>query len=236
MNWLVIPIIFGAMFIQSLAGFGSALIAMPLLLLVFSDKPDVARAAFVITSQFGGIYFLWQYRKEWNWRTIVPIIAGALIGIPLGVYIAVILDKDTFMVLLGIVCIGYALYALSGFTMPELQERWGILFGLFSGLLHGAYNVGGPPLVMYGVSRRWKPTLFKCNTATIFFVMGAFVIAAHVQQGNVTGEVLQNAFLMIPSMYIAMFLGFSLDRFVKPEPFRKGVSILLIILGLTLIF
>ena len=87
--------------------------------------------------------------------------------------------------LLGIVSIAYALYALSGLTMPELQERWGIVFGLFSGLLHGAYNVGGPPLVMYGVSRRWKPTLFKCNMASTFFVMGAFVIAAHFQQGNI---------------------------------------------------
>lgn len=236
MNWLVIPIMFAAFFIQSIAGFGSALIAMPFLLMVFSNDPEVARAAFAISAQFGGLYFLWQYRKEWNWRTILPLVAGSLIGIPLGVYIAVLLDKDTFMLLLGIVSIGYALYALSGLTMPELQERWGLFFGMFSGLLHGAYNVGGPPLVMYGVSRRWKPTLFKCNTATMFFVMGIFVIAAHFQQGNVTGEVLQNVLVMIPSMYIAMFLGFSLDRFVKPKPFRIGVSLLLIVVGLTLIF
>jgi hypothetical protein len=227
---------FGAMFIQSLAGFGSALIAMPLLLMVFSDKPEVARAAFAITAQFGGIYFLYQYRKEWNWRSILPIVAGSLIGIPLGVYVVVMLEKETFMLLLGIVSIAYAAYSLSGLRMPELQERWGIFFGLFSGLLHGAYNVGVPPLVMYGVSRRWKPTLFKCNTATTFFVMGLFVIGAHFQQGNVSGEVLQNVMVMIPSMYLAMFLGFSLDRFVKPKPFQIGVSLLLIILGLTLIF
>lgn len=233
MNWLVIPIAFFAMLIHSMAGFGSALIAMPFLIAVLG--PDMARPAFSIATQFTGIYFLYQYRAELSWRMILPLVLGSLVGIPLGFYVAVLLDEATFMLVLGFITIAYALYSLSGLTIPQLKERWGLLLGLLAGLLHGAYNVGGPPLVMYGISQRWKPTLFKCNTASIFFVMGAFIVAGHFQQGNVTTEVLQNTALMTPTMFIAMYAGFSLDRFVKPRPFRIGVSLLLLIIGIKLI-
>jgi uncharacterized protein len=234
MNWLVIPIAFGAIFIQSIAGFGSALVAMPFLIAILG--PDTARPAFAIATQFTGFYFLYQYRAEWNWRTITPLIIGSLVGIPLGFYVAVLLDKETFMLLLGIITISYALYSLSGLTMPELKQRWGLGFGFFSGLFHAAYNLGGSPLVIYGLSQRWKPTLFKCNIAIMFFVMGIFIVAGHFQQGNITTEVLQNVALMTPTMFIAMFAGFSLDRFIKPKPFRIAVSLLLVIVGLRLIF
>jgi hypothetical protein len=236
MNWLVIPIAFAAMFIHAMAGFGSALIAMPFLLLVFSDSPDNARAIFAIAAQASYFYFLFQYRKEWNWRNLVPLLLGSLIGIPLGFYVAVLLNEETFMLVLGIITIAYALYTLSGLTMPEMKERWGLVFGMFSGLLQGAYNVGGPPLVMYGLSQNWQPALFKFNATAMFFLMGLFIIGGHYQQGNLTQDVLINGLVMIPAMFLALFAGFSLDRFVRPKAFRIGVSILLIILGLTMIF
>lgn len=234
MNWLVIPIAFAAIFLQSIAGFGSALLAMSFLIGILG--PDEARSTFAIATQFSGLYFLYQYRAEWNWRLIFPLVIGSLVGIPLGFFVANLLDKETFMIILGIITTAYALYSLSSLTMPELNERWGLVFGLFSGLLHGAYNVGGSPLVMYGISQRWRPTLFKCNTSVMFFVMGIFIIAGHYQQGNVTSEVWQNVAIMVPTMFVAMFLGFSLDRFIKPEPFRVGVSILLLLIGIKTLY
>jgi uncharacterized membrane protein YfcA len=232
MNPLVIPIIFFAYLIQAFLGFGSGLIAMPMLIAVLS--PDLARPAFALLSIVSGPVFLYKYRHDWQWSDVWRLLLATLIGIPLGMFLAKNVDEHTFMLVLGFLLIIYALYGLFGFKLPELSQPWGYLFGLISGFLHSAYNVGGPPLVMYCASHDWTPRRFKGNMQVLFFFMGFFIIASHFLQGNITLPVLQNLGLMIPSMLSALALGFYLDKFVKPTVFRKAVLLFLIVLGVSL--
>jgi uncharacterized protein len=234
MNPLVIPIIFFSMYIQSLLGFGSALIAMPMLIAVLG--PDEARPAFAILAQVAGLVFTYRYRHDWQWGDMWRALAAAVVGIPLGVLLADTVDQQSFMLILGLLLILYALYGLFGYKLPELGQRWSYLFGIVSGFLHSAYNVGGPPLVMYCTSQDWTPRRFKGNMQVLFFFMGWFVIATHFIQGRITLPVLQNELLMIPAMLAAIWLGFRTDKYIKPLIFRKAVLILLILLGLSLIF
>ncbi|MEO1289315.1 MAG: sulfite exporter TauE/SafE family protein [Chloroflexota bacterium] len=233
MNPLVIPIIFVAMFIQSLAGFGSALIAMPLLLLIL--PPDVARPLFVLVGQTAGLMFMFEYRKEWQFTDIRWLLLGSLIAVPIGTWVANTMTEDMFMLVLGIILIGYASYALSGVRLPELKGLWGSFFGFCSGVLHSAYNVGGPPLVMYNSTQDWEARRFKGNTQAIFFVMGFFVIYEHIRAGNMSLTVFQNYLLMTPTMLIALLLGFRLEKYIKQTIFRKMVLVLLMIIGLNLL-
>lgn len=234
MNPLVIPIVFAAMFIQSLAGFGSALIAMPFLIALLG--PDAARPAFALMGQTAGILFMLKYRHDWQLLDIRLLVVGTLAGIPLGAWIATALSEDVFMVLLGIITLAYALYAISGFTLPLLKTRWSSLFGFFSGILHSAYNVGGPPLVMYATTQDWEARRFKGNLQAIFFVMGIFVIATHAIEGRMTSVVFQNYVLMAPTMVIALQVGFWAEKYISQPLFRKGVLALLVCIGLSLIF
>src|SRR5690606_30207986 len=107
MNFWVIPIIFVAMFIQAMAGFGSALIAMPMLLLVLS--PDEARPAFAILAQLAGLVFVYKYRQDWRLTDIWRLLLAAAIGIPFGVLLADNLDEQSFMFLLGVLLVVYAI-------------------------------------------------------------------------------------------------------------------------------
>ncbi len=233
MNPLVIPIIFVAMFIQSLTGFGSALIAMPFLIAVLGA--DVARPVFILVGQTAGLMFMYEYRSNWQFADVKLILVGTLMGIPIGTWVASRMQEDTFMLVLGIILISYATYALSSFTLPQLKRGWGTLFGLFSGILHSAYNVGGPPLVMYNTTQDWEVRRFKGNTQAVFFVTGFFVIFEHIRLGNITTPVLQNYFIMAPTMAIALLLGFRLERYIKQAMFRKILLGLLFIIGLSLV-
>src|SRR5690606_15493479 len=108
-------------------------------------------------------------------------------------------------------------------------------FGFCSGILHSAYNVGGPPLVMYNSTQDWQARRFKGNTQAIFFVTGLFVIFEHFRAGHMTNAVFQNYLLMAPTMVIALLLGFRLEKYIKQSVFRKMVLILLLIIGLSLV-
>ena len=235
MNFLVILIVFFAFFTQSLAGFGSALIAMPFLIAILG--PDVARPAFILVAQTAGLLFMIQYRRDWQFSDIKLALIGTLIGIPVGTWVANIMTEETFMLVLGIILIGYAGYALANFKLPSLHPAWASLFGFFSGLLHSAYNVGGPPLVMYhSTHEHWLARRFKGNTQAIFFVMGFVVIYEHYRMGNITPAVIQNYAIMTPTMAVALLLGVWAEKFIKQDVFRKMVMLLLICIGIKLIF
>lgn len=233
MKPLVIPIIFVAMFTQSMVGFGSALIAMPFLLTILGA--DVARPAFMMVAYTGGIVLMWQYRKDWQFPDVKFVIVGTLIGIPAGTWVAKTLNENTFMLVLGVITITYAAYALSGFKLSEIRNEWGAFFGFCSGILHSAYNVGGPPLVMYNSTHDWKARQFKGNTQIVFFIMGMFVIFEHYREGNITPLVLQNYFMMMPAMIVGVFLGLRAEKYIKQSIFRKIVLVLLLIIGLNLV-
>ncbi len=234
MEYAVIPIIFAAFFIQSLTGFGSALIAMPFLIALLG--PDVARPVFILVGHTAGMMFLYEYRKDWQFPDVKLVLLGTLVGIPVGTWVANAMAQDTFMLALGIIIICYSLYALSGFKLKKLHHRWGTFFGFCSGILHSAYNVGGPPLVMYNSTHNWEARRFKGNTQAAFFLMGWIVIFEHFRSGNMNMVVFQNYLLMLPAMLLALFLGFRAEKYIKQDIFRKLVMVLLLIIGLKLLF
>ena len=65
--------------VHSTAGFGSALVAMPILTLVLS--PAVATPLQNTVGLFLCALIWYQHRDQWPWRDSVPIIAFSLLGV-----------------------------------------------------------------------------------------------------------------------------------------------------------
>jgi hypothetical protein len=231
----IILVLFFASFTHSLTGFGFALIAVPLtieLLGAQTAAPLVAVAS--ITSE---IILLIRYRHAINFRALGRLSVASVIAIPLGVALLQAFDERVMLTLLGLFIMGYALYSLFNMRLPHIQHpRWAYGFGFASGLLSGAYNIGGPPVVIYGSCRRWTPVEFKSNLQGFFLINSITVITTHMLAQHFTPVVWQNYVLALPGIALGLILGLSFDRFIKPEVFRKLVLVLLIVLGLNLIF
>jgi uncharacterized membrane protein YfcA len=232
---LLIAIIFIAYFTQSVAGFGSALIAMPLLIVAIGTQP--AAALIALTSFVVQFALIVRYWRALNLRTVARLAATSVIGVPLGVQIVKIADERLIFTLLGLILISYALYGLLNFRLPEIKNpRWAYGFGFIGGILSGAYNVGGPPVVIYGTCARWEPAEFKGNLQTIGQINAVIVIAAHARSNHFTPEVWNYFLLAVPGMVLGLIIGLSLDRYISPTLFRKIVQVLLVFLGLKLLF
>lgn len=233
---LVIMLVMGfAMFVQGAAGFGSALIAMPLLISLLGLK--VAAPSFALIAQTAGVMTLWHYRQHFSVREVWRVLLASLLAIPFSITLAHSLDEHVALGLLGTVIVVYAVYGLWGRGLPPFTNpRWGYVFGIANGLLHGAYNTGGPPLVMYGTAMRWPPAVFKAHLQTIFFLNGLLVIATHAVNGRMTPLVWHYYLVMLCPVFVGLILGQRLDGVINPVVFRRGVLVLLLVIGVTLIF
>jgi len=235
MNILLVGlIVFLAVFTQSLSGFGSALVAMALLPAVIGIQlatPLVAVVALVLE-----IVLIIRFRQSLDVRDIWRVILAALIGTPLGVYFLSNVDENISLTVLGLVIAGYAIYALLGLNMPRLNRPvWAYLAGLFGGLLGGAYNTSGPPVILYADCRRWPPDVFKSNLQGYFVVSSVAILASHALSGNLTPQVWNLFWWTIPFIVIGLIAGLSLDRWLNPVTFRRMVLVLLVVMGIRLI-
>jgi uncharacterized membrane protein YfcA len=183
------------------------------------------------------IILVLRYRRDLNLLAVWPIALTSIVGIPIGVWALKGVNENTFLCILGVVIAGYALYALLNVRLPELRHPlWAYAVGFLAGMLGGAYNTSGPPVIVYGNCRGWSPAEFKGNLQGFFVINSAFVVVNHALQGNLTSDVWKFYVWTLPFLALAILIGTSLDRYLDPERFRKVVLILLVLMGVRLIF
>lgn len=235
MNFALVGfIVFIGIFTQSMIGFGVALISMPLLIRIL--EPSDAATLVALFSLPLQVLIIWRYRRSLEIRPFWRVIVGSVIGIPLGVALLSYLDRQIILTALGVLLIGYALYSLLNLRLPEIrQPGWGFGVGLASGVLSGAYNTGGPPMVIYGTCLRWESAKFKANMQAMLMVNSLIVISAHVLAGHVTTVVLKNLAVALPIVLIGTACGFWASRYVNERAFKKAVLILLLLIGVRLL-
>jgi uncharacterized membrane protein YfcA len=232
-NWLALLVVFFAVITQTLTGFGSGLVSMaflPGMLGIRTASPLVA--LFTGTME---LILLVRFRAAFNLRAVWRLALATLLGLPLGVWALRSLSEQILLPVLGVVMTGYALYALFNLKLPRLEHpAWAYLTGFLSGILSGAYSVGGPPVIVYGNCRGWQPDEFKSNLQGFFLLNDGLAIIYHAIAGNLTHAVWTGFLWSLPVLGLGLLAGAGLDRFLNPQSFRKLVLILLVIMGMRL--
>jgi hypothetical protein len=227
---LIAVIVFFAILTQAISGFGLALVAMPLLVQIVTPLEAASLVALMaVTTQ---LIMLMRYRRALRIGGLWRLMVGSLIGIPIGVVALSRLDGRIILTALGVILVSYALYSLFAPPLPEIKNaNWGFGFGFASGLLGGAYNTGGPPYAIYGMSQRWETSIFKANMQVLLMVNSISVVIAHIIVGHYTEPVLRNYALALPMILAGALAGFWLDRYINEAVFRKLVLVLLLLIG-----
>lgn len=224
----------GAALVNSLAGFGIALLAMPLLI-----GPIGLKTAAPLIGLVGIILRLLSVYLEGvsiDFRQIRWMVLGGLMAVPIGVAMIDRVDERFLKLLLGIILVGYVTYRLLKRTeFRPIPNRFGFIFGFLGGLFGGAFNTSGPPVIIYSDSQQWRPEVFKVHLQTYFLCNATIGIFSHYAAGNYTNEVFYYVAYAIPVLIGGTFLGRWLNRFVGPQVFKATVLTLLVVLGVRLI-
>lgn len=132
------------------------------------------------------------------------------------------------------------LYGLFGLARPGKRlerERKGFpwIIGWTAGVLGGAYNTNGPPIVAYGMLRGWPPESFRATLQGYFLPTGLAILAGHGLAGLWTGTVLRSYVVALPAIVLGVFLGARLNKKVTHAVFAKLVYASLAVMGAVLL-
>ncbi len=227
-------VIFIAAALHGAFGFAFVLIAVPLL----SSFQDI-RVTIPLISLFfvllSGIRSV-QLRNEFDYKKTIPLLIGAAFGIPLGIYLLSVVSERLMKSALGIVIILYSAHSLMFKRISFRPPEWSAyLFGFFSGVLGGAFNMTGPPVVLYAFTRMWTKTIIFGSLNFYFLITSIVVVVFHVMAGNMTREVTLSFITFLPALFAGMYLGGRIFIRVNDENYRNGLHILLTLAGAMLL-
>src|SRR4051794_39260233 len=149
MNWFFLG---GALacagFVQGLTGFGFGLVSMSLMPLFMNVKE--AAAISTVFSLLATVTTFIRHAKDYNWRLGFVFLLSVCVGVPVGVYFLDRTSEPLLVHVLGALMLALACYEFFWKRkMSNVPTTLTVPFGVFSGALSGAFNLGGTPTAAY---------------------------------------------------------------------------------------
>lgn len=217
--------------IRQISGFGFALVSMPLVTMILGIRvatPFVAIAA--TTVGFIMIQSNWRHADR---RMLLQLFGWALLGIPLGIILFGYLPEIWVKRGLGALLVFYSIFALVQPELPLIRNHWlTLVCGFTSGILTGAYNTGGPPVVVYGTLRHWTPDQFRATLQLFFLLVTGMAMIGHGLAGLWTAEIWWLYLYSLPGLILGQLLGDKLHRMIPRHHFNRMIYGMLIVTGL----
>ncbi len=233
MSTLLFLIIFLAALQQSLSGFGFALVSMPLLVTMLG-LPVAAPLVAGLALELNIINSI-RWRKSMDFHEIRRLGIWLLLGVPLGVLSVDYLPEEALKRGLGALLVGYALFALlKPEKLPVISRRWAYPAGFLAGVLGGAYNTSGPPLILYGHLRQWPEYRFRAVLQGVFALSAALVVTGHGLAHHYTPAVLRVLAVGALAAGLGVAAGSWLDRRLQARHLRVWIILVTLVLGVAL--
>lgn len=232
---IALPTVAIAYIIFGIAGFGTALIAAPVLAHLMPVATIVPLLALLdcAAAVINGVRLSDKIaRDELKW--LIPLmVAGSVAGAALLLYIA----PRPMMIALGIFV---ALYALNGLFAPlpttHLSRRWVGLFGSVGGVFSAMFGSGGFIYAMY-LSRRLDDKDAIRATQSTLIALSTFTRAVIFLFAGVYTDwhIAVLAIALVPGMVLGTWIGHHVTLRLSRERFLRLLYVVLFASGLTLV-
>jgi uncharacterized membrane protein YfcA len=220
-------------FVMGLAGFGIALVALAFL--PFLMPAATAIVLMTLYALVFAVVILVPLRREVT-VGVRELLAGTLLGTPVGVWTLATLSASTLHRLIGLMLVVAVLLEWLG-RYPETLRGpwWGLGAGAAAGVVGGAVGTPGPPVILYAAAQRWSPRTMKANLQVFFAVNQAAILAGYWWAGLLTADVLRLALTFAVPALAGVAAGVMLFNRIDAARFRRVVFALLFVSGVVLL-
>lgn len=225
---------FAAGFIQGLTGFGSALVAIPLLTLLFDIKTVIPLT--LLNGLVIVVYLFVRLQSHISRQRVTPLCISSIPGLVIGVTLLKTSPSKEISIALGMLIIAYSLYSLLFKpTRKKLKRRWAYVAGFSTGLTGGAFSAGGPPVIIYSALSDWNKDEIKATLTSFFLFNSLLTIPMYCIGGLITWQIVKYWLYSGPAVLLGTLCGLLCSRRLSTKQYLNMVYILLGLLGTMMI-
>ena len=232
----MVAILLAAYFIRGITGFGSGLIAVPLLALFLPLKfvvPLILLLDFTASLVMGGFHF-----RRVKWGEIGVLIPFGIIGVVLGTSLLVNLPPGPMLMALAGFVFVFAVRSVFNIRGDKpIGRGWGVPAALTGGTVGALFGTGGPPYVIYLTHRIHEKSDLRATFSALFFFDGMSRIVSFLVAGLLVSAKVWVAYLAaLPLMLGALYLGGRAHVGLGQPQMTRLVGMLLLVSSMSLLF
>jgi uncharacterized protein len=218
-------------FVRGYSGFGFSAVVVAGLSIAFAPAHAV-----VLTILLEVAASLIQARSIWkdiDWRGSTVLLAGGLVGMPIGVMVLSIAPETP----MKIAVYAYVLIvAMVLFLVPpvrrELSTAVWALIGFIAGIINGAVGLSGLFIVSIMTLTATPPARMRATLIAYFFFSDIYAAGLFAWRGMVTQDLLMQALFALPIVGIGIYFGSRHFLGASEAQFRRATLVFLSVLSL----
>lgn len=216
---------FAAAFVRGLAGFGMAILLVPVLALALDPVEAV-----MVTNVLGILVGITEFRRlVRNSERSAWVIGGlVIVTTPIGLWALTVTDPDFARLLIALIGL-IAFAALLVPWKPHAEPGRGLTgsVGVTAGLLTGYAGMPGPPVVPYYVMRALDRETTKASMLLVFTIAAASGTAAGAALGRLELQIPVLAATLFPAVLAGNWLGEKASGKISDPVWRFFVGLVL---------
>jgi uncharacterized membrane protein YfcA len=230
-------VIFASMLIRTVTGFGSALIAIPLLSILYSAKyaiPFIFLYECLIDIMIlgrEGLNIRGEVNQAW------PLLISGLIGIPLGTEVLIHSDEGLLKIVIGIALIIFSMLLLWNVNLRLKRDKFGsVAAGLMGGFLSGSIGMPGPPMALLLSSQGFAKEEFRKLMVVFLTVVDFLTFIYFIWIGLINANILMKSLMLLPALVLGFLAGNFVFGKVDEAYFRRLALAITLAAGMLLLF
>ncbi len=241
LSWAAAAAAAAALFIGGSAkgatGFGMPLVALPIMTsfidvriaLPLMSMPILAGNIWQATQ--GGMFIPVARRFWW-------LFVAMGIGCAVGAALFVRIDPSYIFLFIGLSVIAFALINLLAFTLsiPARREHlFGVVAGVIGGVMGGISTFFGPPLIMYFIALHMRHDFFVATLGVTWLLASLMLLVSFLAVDILTWHLALLSLGGILPVLAGMAFGRWMAMHVRQDLVRKGILLLLLVVGVNLV-
>jgi hypothetical protein len=220
--------------IYGCSGFGFGLVLVPGLALFL--EPRIVVPLTTLVSLPMSLLLLFGARRGIRLRLLVPLVCGALLGLPAGVALLHLVPAPTMRIAVGVVSIIIGSLLLSGRSRPMKRSVAGSVFvGSLAGLMGAGAGVPGPPILLFLANQGERKEVFRATLVAFFLTTYFLNVGGYWFAGLLDQDLLLRAAKLAPLALLGSGVGALLSRRFSDRGFRTTALVLVVVAGLALL-
>ena len=226
-----IACVFGAAIVRGFSGFGFSLLVITALSLAL---PPVEVIASVLMMEIAAsLHLMPSIWRDIHWRSLGFLTLGQIIATPFGVWALATIPVGPMKLALALFVLATVAMLWMGFALKRMpSDAATTATGAASGLLNGAFGIGGPPVVLFFLSSPAGAAAGRASLIAYFFGTDVIALGWQAWAGLVSTDHVVKAALFLPALIAGIWLGARGFRGVDPQRFRQAVLALLAAMAL----
>jgi uncharacterized membrane protein YfcA len=216
-----------ASMVQATAGFGFALLSMPLLSTIIGPPSALAVTSLVAIVNSGTTAIV--SRTEADRTLLRRLVVAAIVGMPAGLWLLETVSVRTMQLVISATVALSAVLLGSGLRLRRVGATTDIAAGLLSGALGTSTGTSGPPIVISLQSRALPAATLRATISTQFAATGWIGVVLLSVRGHVDRADVLVALAALPVLLVSWTIGARSFRRLTQTHYDALVVVLLLV-------